>query len=165
MSIHWITTGRKGRLGISSRPRGGDWLDDDVLAWRADGVDLVVSLLTSGEEAELNLDEERSCCRSRGILFRSLPIQDRGVPASRDAFLDLVAELSHAIGHGRTVVVHCRQGIGRSAVVAAATMMALGSEPGRAIAAVAEARGLTVPDTEDQRSWIESLGSRMPNRR
>jgi hypothetical protein len=34
-----------GRLAIVPRPRAGDWLDDEIAAWRAEGIDLVVSLL------------------------------------------------------------------------------------------------------------------------
>lgn len=40
-----------GKLLLSSRPRGGDWLEDVVAAW----IDTVVSLLTDDEEQELNL--------------------------------------------------------------------------------------------------------------
>ena len=56
--IVWIRGPRKGRLGIASRPRGGDWLDDEVAAWREAGVDCVVSALTPAEETELALTEE-----------------------------------------------------------------------------------------------------------
>ena len=36
--IFWIDSMPAGRLGIAPRPRGGDWLDDEVEAWRAAGV-------------------------------------------------------------------------------------------------------------------------------
>jgi len=62
------------------RPRAGDWLDDEVAAWRADGVDMVVSLLGRDEIAELDLVLEPGCCQTRDIAFISFPIPDRGVP-------------------------------------------------------------------------------------
>jgi hypothetical protein len=43
--IHWIELPLTGRLAIAARPRAGDWLVDEVAAWRAAGIDLVVSLL------------------------------------------------------------------------------------------------------------------------
>ena len=39
-----------GRLAIVPRPRGGDWLEDEVRAWREAGVDIVVSALEADEE-------------------------------------------------------------------------------------------------------------------
>jgi hypothetical protein len=36
-----------GKVRIMARPRGGDWLIDEIKALRASGVDILVSLLTS----------------------------------------------------------------------------------------------------------------------
>ena len=41
-----------GRLVILARPRGGDWLEDEVRNWAELGLDAVVSLLTADETAE-----------------------------------------------------------------------------------------------------------------
>src|SRR6476620_4583045 len=61
--IYWIPGPWPGRLGIAPRPRGGDWLADEVKAWRAAGVDVVTSLLTPEEVAELGLQEEEALVR------------------------------------------------------------------------------------------------------
>src|SRR5437870_3377638 len=47
--LSWIEAPWQGRLAISPRPRGGDWLEDEVREWRLAGVEAVVSLLTSDE--------------------------------------------------------------------------------------------------------------------
>ena len=129
MGTHWVATQRSGRLGITDRPRGGDWMVDEVLAWKAIGVDLVVSLLTPEEVLEFGLEAEEDRCYSHGIRFRLFPVSDRGTPSSREAFLEFAADLSRAVGRGETVAIHCRQGVGRSALVAASVLVLLGEEP------------------------------------
>ena len=52
MSLYWID--REGvRLGIMPRPRGNDWLSDDLRLLRQAGVDVIVSALTALEAEEL----------------------------------------------------------------------------------------------------------------
>src|SRR5919108_323922 len=72
-----------GRLVIVPRPRGGDWLADEIAAWRMAGVDVVVSLLTPEEDAEFDITGERAACLAAGVDFVPFPIPDRGVPADR----------------------------------------------------------------------------------
>ena len=43
------------RLAIAPRPRGGDWLEDDVRLLQRAGVDVIVSALTPVEAEELGL--------------------------------------------------------------------------------------------------------------
>jgi hypothetical protein len=59
-TIFWIDGPWRGRLAIVTRPRGGDWLEDDMTSWRRAGLDLIVSLLTADESAELGV---RPCSR------------------------------------------------------------------------------------------------------
>jgi protein-tyrosine phosphatase len=54
---------------------------------------------------------------------------------------------------GETVAVHCRQGVGRSALLAACILAALGDRPDLAFERIAKARGCPVPDTPEQREW------------
>jgi hypothetical protein len=39
--LYWIERPWRGRLAIMPRPRGGDWLDDEIQSWRRSGVDVV----------------------------------------------------------------------------------------------------------------------------
>jgi protein-tyrosine phosphatase len=156
--VYWIPTPAPGLLGILPRPRGGDWLADEVAAWRRAGVDAVVSLLTPDEAADLALTDEAAECRARGIEFLSLPVPDRGVPASRAA-ADVVTRLAGLVGSGKTVAVHCRQGIGRSAILAAGVLVALGSDAETALRAIGTARGCPVPETPEQRRWVTEFAA------
>jgi hypothetical protein len=63
-----------GKVNIMARPRGRDWLFDEVKALRASSVDILVSLLTSAEVREFDLAEEAAFCHQQGIMYLSLPI-------------------------------------------------------------------------------------------
>jgi len=139
------------------RPRGGDWLEDEIQSWRRSGVDVVVSLLTGEEQTELNLRDEEVLCRANGIEFVSFPIADRSVPSSSEAFSELVIKLAEQLANGRNIAVHCRQGIGRAALVAICVLTLSGLDPAAAIERVGAARGCSVPETPEQRRWITDL--------
>lgn len=144
-----------GKLWIAARPRGGDWLEDEFARWNSQGANAVLSLLTTDEEHELGLEHEVTVARNRGIEFVSLPIPDRGIPFFEGEFAHAIEWLDSALASGQTVVVHCRQGIGRSGMAAACVLVLNGMDPAPAIARVSSARGLPVPETGPQREWIE----------
>ena len=54
----------------------------------------------------------------RTVAYRSEPIPDHGVPASREAMRQVIATIDDALAEGHVVYVHCRAGVGRSALVA-----------------------------------------------
>jgi protein-tyrosine phosphatase len=157
--LYWIEAPRSGRLAIMPRPRGGDWLDDEVQAWRNSGVDTVVSLLTEEETNDLDLREESAACQAKGIQFLSYPITDRSVPSSRDATTKLLAELTEQLTSGRNVAIHCRQGIGRAALMALGLLVMSGMPTTGAIQLVSTARGCPVPETAEQTEWITDFAN------
>jgi protein-tyrosine phosphatase len=154
-----------GRLAITPRPRGGDWLDDEVQLWRQAGLEIVVSLLTQDEVAEFGLSEEEVLCRNSGVRLISFPVPDRGTPGSREEFLDLARELMCALDEGKSIAVHCRQGVGRSALLAASLLVAAGEEAESAFRKISEARGCAVPDTDEQKEWVKSFVSELSFRK
>ena len=137
-----------------ARPRAGDWLRDEIAGWAAENIDIVVNLLEPAEVTELELSEEATLCRERGIDLIAFPIADRCVPQSLSRTIDLARLLAGKINERKAVAVHCRAGIGRSAVMAACVMVMLGTDPGRALGAISDARGLKVPDTDEQHDWV-----------
>ncbi len=149
--LYPIQTPTSNRLAILPRPRGGDWLADEVAAWRR--IDVVLSMLTPDEVADLGLTAEADECRVQGIEFLTLPVPDRGVPVSKVAS-GVIFRLAGLVADGKTVAVHCRQGIGRSAVIAAGVLITLGADAEAAIRAVANARGCPVPETPEQQRWV-----------
>src|SRR5206468_9601834 len=157
--VFWVAGPWLGRLGILSRPRGCDWLPDETTAWREAGVDVVVSLLEPDEAMDLVLENEAAAAAASGVEFRPFPIPDRGVPTSRESVADLASEVIDALEEGKSVAVHCRQGIGRSGLIVAGVLSATGIDPVTALKTVAESRGLDVPETEEQRQWLRDFAS------
>ncbi|HEY1376959.1 MAG TPA: dual specificity protein phosphatase family protein [Gemmataceae bacterium] len=160
--LYWIDTPSGRRLAILARPRSGDWLADEIRSWRDQGLNVAVSLLTPEEVGEFDLADEAAACAAVGIDFVAVPVPDRGVPASREAFADAVSRLVGAASSRRAVGIHCRAGIGRSAMLAAALLVAAGVSPAEAFERVRAARGVPVPDTPEQRSWIEAFARSYP---
>jgi protein-tyrosine phosphatase len=133
-------------------------LEAELAGWKADGIDVVISLLDQQEVCELGLQREADLCRVNGIDFVSFPIADRGVPESRHATLQIANSIADGIANGRSIAIHCRAGIGRSSMVAACAMICLGVEAGHALTRIGQARGLSVPDTDEQRDWVLAFG-------
>jgi protein-tyrosine phosphatase len=148
-----------GKLFLSSRPRGGEWLEDEVSGWRRNGIDTVVSLLTGEEEHELDLVHEASEAQKHGLAFVSYPIPDRGVPSNTATLSDLLESIHRDLQQSRSVLVHCRQGIGRTGLVAASLLIRAGMEPEAAIRKVSEVRGVHIPETPEQESCIYEVAA------
>ncbi len=127
---------------------------DEVRSWRAAGLGVVTSLLTPDEVAEFELQDEELQSRAQGLEFYSFPIPDYGVPGSSADLSKLVTRLETALDSGKNVAIHCRQGIGRSSVVAASVLIAAGEESNEAFRRIEQARGRPVPDTAEQREWV-----------
>lgn len=155
--LYWIDVLARGRLALAPKPRGGEWLSDELAEWRQAGVELVVSLLTDSEITELELEGEEDAARLHDMQFIRFPIEDRSVPSSRADTLALLRTLSEFVRTGKGVCIHCRMGIGRSSLIAAGTMMQMGIEPATAFSRIESARGLAVPDTVEQRTWVFQL--------
>jgi protein-tyrosine phosphatase len=91
------------------------------------------------------------------LKFHRHPIPDRGVP-QQPAFDEFISTLLPSLTSGGFVAVHCKAGIGRSTVVAAALLIRLGLHPDQALDFISYARGFEVPDTNAQFDFIHSLG-------
>jgi protein-tyrosine phosphatase len=154
MKNFWIPGPWTGKLAITTRPRGGEWLEDEVRAWRGAGIDVVVSLLTAEESLEFGLTAERELCERHVLRFFQFPIADLGIPTSREAALALLSKLEGLLARGRNVAIHCRQSIGRSGLMAASLLVMSGSDALKALETVSLARELTVPETSQQREWV-----------
>jgi protein-tyrosine phosphatase len=159
--LFWIPGPWRGRLAIAARPRGGDWLPDEASAWRQADIDIVVSLLEDEEAAQLDLVDERQAAEDQTISFVSFPIPDRGVPASFDAAISMIGRIATQLDAGKSVAVHCRQGIGRSGLIAIGVLISSGINAEQAMQIVSSARGISVPETSEQRRWIDQLPSRV----
>ena len=153
--VFWI--GDTG-LAIVLRPRGGEWLENDLERLRMAGIQTVVSTVEAWEARELGLAGEGPAVERLGMRFISYPLEDRSVPQDRRAFTEFVVRLGKRLQAGEKIGVHCQGCIGRSTVVTASTLIKLGWTAERALDEIEVARGCLVPDTEEQRDWILDFG-------
>ncbi|HTW48115.1 MAG TPA: hypothetical protein VMD92_09205 [Acidobacteriaceae bacterium] len=152
--IYWVQDGQAPHVAIVGRPRGGEWLRGDLGDLKNGGIDILVSFLPGDEAEEMGLGDESKLAAEVGLEYVSYPILDRTVPADIADFRALVSRLADEVRAGRRVGAHCRGCIGRSAVLIASIMIALGADAETALTQIALARGFEVPDTPEQRAWI-----------
>jgi len=155
MGLYWLDEVWPGKLALAARPCGGDWLTDEIANWKQAGISSVLSLLTPEEENDLDLRDEGRETKRQGLDFISFPIPDLHVPGSEAKLAEVLNKVGATLSAGKNVVVHCRQGIGRSGLVAACLLVRNGMSPGAAVEKVSAARGVSVPETPEQREWVD----------
>jgi protein-tyrosine phosphatase len=143
-----------GQVSIMARPRGGDWLLDEVKALREAGVSVLISLLTPDEVIDLDLIEEAECCSRQEVTYLSFPIPDRSIPPFAESTFIFLKQIQRQVSAGKHVVLHCRQGLGRAALIAASVLVLIGFSPDQALERLSSVRGYSVPETEEQRAWV-----------
>jgi len=159
--IFWIPEAREGRVAIMPRPRTGAWLEDELKEWRLAGIDIVVSLLTRAEIVKFLLEDEPRLCRDDGMEYLSFPIADREVPEFTSAAIALAKTICEHLKQAKGVAIHCRNGIGRSALIAACVLVNQGMGAQAAFEAIGRARGVDVPDTDEQKEWVEHVAKEL----
>lgn len=155
-TIYVVKEFSSGKLSVMAKPVAGEWIEDEFIGLKKLGVDTVVSLLEREEEYEVGLTSEKSLCQQHGLQFVSFPIPDRGLPNTSSA-LKLANELHSKIINGNHVVIHCRAGIGRTGIIAGAVLVKVGLSATDALSIISNARGVQVPDTEEQENWLKGL--------
>ena len=118
---------------------------------------ILVSMLTYSEMGELGLLREQEECQDRGIDYRNFPVEDRSVPSDIQEFKKLVDNLVIQLKEGKALAVHCRAGIGRSSLLASSVLVRSGFTCQQAWQLIQQARGCPVPDTSEQRAFVERL--------
>lgn len=159
MKIYRIKGPWSGELAIIPRPRGGDWLDDEMRTLKNEGFDVILSLLTPAEIEELGLKRAPEFAQAQGLQFCNYPIPDLGVPASRESARQLIERLHEDLLASKKIAVHCRGSIGRSGLIATSLLVISGVEPARAFREVSNVRGFDAPETQEQRDWVAMLST------
>ncbi len=161
MDLYWVHPS----LAVVTRPTGGRSLPGELAELRGDGVDVLVSCLMPSEEDQLGLIGESAAAEGVGLRFVRARMRDGGTPDDNHAFDRVTARLHEERQAGRRVAVHCRAGIGRSPLVAAALLVRSGESPTEAWSRVGRARGWPVPDNDEQRDWLYGFADTLAGRR
>lgn len=153
LQIYWIDQ----QLGISPMPAGNELLPAETELLRQLQVDMLVSLLPWEESVMLGLEKQEELCTGQGIKLVRFAITDFSVPADMQEASAAVDKVNEALSAGKKVVVHCRGGIGRSSLFAAAVMIRKGQTWDKAFEAIRQCRGCKVPETEQQEAWVKKF--------
>ncbi|HVI74691.1 MAG TPA: cyclin-dependent kinase inhibitor 3 family protein [Anaeromyxobacteraceae bacterium] len=150
----------QGRLGFCPAP--GRWrsdlpleparlVDADLASLRACGTTTLVVLLEEWEMARIGLASLLERAGRAGLEVLWYPIPDGTAPSNVESTLELVHRIVEGLTSGRTVVVHCHGGIGRSGTITASCLVAAGVDPDRALELVRRERPLaaTAPGQEE----------------
>jgi hypothetical protein len=124
------------RLGLTFAPgkkqggaRSGLWDRDlELDARRLRDIyrtDLLVSLLEGHELTELEIPDLVVVMNRVGIEVIRHPIQDGSVPEDIAAFVSVIERIKRALENRRTVVVHCKGGLGRAGTAAACAVVTI----------------------------------------
>lgn len=148
----------RGGLATMARPPGGHSLYGAMCALREAGTDVLVSALTRTQVCAGGLDREPDAAAAAGLRLVWFPVPNSAAP-------DLMAtgaiarRLAGQIAGGRFVAIHCWAGIGRASLLAGSVLVTLGVAPDEAWRRIADARGLPVPETEEQRVWLHDFAA------
>lgn len=154
VKIYWVEQKKKGRLGMMARPRGGEWLEDEINELKTNGVQDIVSLLEKKEAEELELSNEKRECEKQEIKFLSYPIKDRQVPDSMKDTLKIGLQINDSLEIGNSIVLHCRQGIGRTSLLTSVILLQQEYSLDYILSYLTSIRGCSVPETSLQSDWL-----------
>ncbi len=144
----------EGFIAIMAHPAQEQDAAATIASIAGQGVRQVVSLLEPSEASALGLDAEAQLVAAQSMAFVSFPIPDMGLPASLTDFATLAHDLYRQVDAGVNSLVHCRGGVGRSGLLAAAVLLHCDLDPRQACAQITRIRGLRVPETPEQRDWL-----------
>jgi protein-tyrosine phosphatase len=145
-----------GCLAIMAHPASAGSVATTIDEIAAAGFHQVVSLLEPAEADALGLAREAELVAAKSMKFVSFAIPDMGLPACSADFAQLAQLLFTQIDGGTNTLIHCRGGIGRSGLLAAAVLLHGGKDVRAAFAQVSLVRGRRVPETAQQGAWLQA---------
>src|SRR5262245_12024355 len=139
-----LPSGVRGKLLLHSMPGRFEAIEKVWHQLRKETVGAIVCL-TEQYEIDLKSSEYAQALKTGGVPCSIVPfeIREGGVPADRDAFWKLANDVANRLRSGEAILIHCAGGIGRTAMLAVAVMLALGAPINQAERAVSGA-GSTV---------------------
>lgn len=143
-----------GRLGLCMAPgrckksSNHEWnrdLDKDLTRIKElYGCNTVVSLIRHSELYTLSIPNLFEEIEKRDMESIHFPIKDKWIPDSMTDLVKLVDIILQRLKQGKTVVVHCNGGKGRSGTVVVACLVAMGKKVQNSIEVVRKARSGTI---------------------
>jgi ADP-ribosyl-[dinitrogen reductase] hydrolase len=170
LHVDFIQTPLGGAIGLTHCPgrrsldaKGRQWdrdLASDVAALKQQDITAVVSLLAQEELQQHGAGDIGSLLDQAQMDWLQFPISDYGIPSAEVTrrWTQTVPQLLQYLQEGQKVVIHCAAGYGRTGMMTAALLVAMGVDAQTAIALVRAARPGTI-ETPEQEAFICNLQS------
>lgn len=159
LRIYWINVPDAGRIAVMPRP-----MPDQFDALKLAGVGVVVSLLEREESERFGLGSEDQLCSVAGMQFLHLPVIDHSIPEAVPPVEVMSKAIRRHLADKKGVAVHCYAGLGRSPLLIAAVLIDNGHSTIEACDLISAARGLTVPEMDEQYRWLQAYELRHERR-
>lgn len=143
-----------GKLSLGPRPDAKQ-LTTFAQSASAAGITHVVSLIEQSKVIEFGLQIEADELEKFNIGFTHFPIDDFGLPDGR-RFQSLMDALVLRLANGGSLFVHCAGGIGRAGLTVSCLLVEHGFGAKDALKKSRMARGVTVPETEEQVAFVQN---------
>jgi protein-tyrosine phosphatase len=164
LSIHPVAIpGLKGLIGITACPGlkdettrfslYGERLINDLVAIHNWGAAALVTLLDDFELSTLGVKDLPNKAKQLNIQWRHLPIGNKALPddAFEEKWSQAGPQLRQLLQDGKRVVIHCKEGLGRSCLIAARMLIEFGVAPEDAVNMIKQAQpgSLELPEHEE----------------
>jgi protein tyrosine phosphatase (PTP) superfamily phosphohydrolase (DUF442 family) len=147
---------------VSAEALNLDWITPELAVGGAFPSSAIASLAAEGVAAVVDLRSEdcddEAALRAHGIGFLHLPTQDHGALAQAD--MDAGVAYAREVGLDRRLLVHCREGIGRSVTLALCILIDRGAPPLDAMRTIKERRYWASPSPAQFDALAEWLARR-----
>ena len=158
-----LPEGVGGRLWLAAMPGRGEPVERTWADLRREDVRVIVCL-AEREELCAKSPAYAAALETHAVpcAVESFPVADFGVPDDREAFWALAAGLGRRLTEGERAMIHCGAGVGRTGMLAACVLLALGEPLAAAERAVAAAG--SHPETAAQRALVSWCAARAADR-
>ncbi len=141
--------GVEGRIGLTVLPQS----EQDIARLKNEfAVDRLITLI----EYKYQATAIWQWAHQARMINEWFAIDDFDVPSDMDAYTELIEGILEALEDGETVAIHCLAGLGRTGMVAASCLVALGREPKEAIKMLREVRRGSV-QTKAQEKFVQKF--------
>ena len=143
-----------------------DWITPEIAVGAQFPAGRAAELAQAGIDSVLDLRAEAQpdveVIANHGLRVLHIPVADGDAPSAEQMW-QAVGWVEGELAQERSVLVHCRAGLGRSVLVVCAVLMVRGSSPAESFAAVKQRRpsaNLTSPQRRAaQEFWISLAGA------
>jgi len=159
--INWIDSNYinvKGKIGIGRAPGYGSARFDDFRSIKEQGISKIYCLQEEDELvylADETVEQRREILKEYGIELIHSPIGDFRIPTPEQALM-LSESIMKDVNGGKSILIHCMGGLGRSGTIAACALVHYGLKPDDAVKIVRTVRPGTL-ETDQQVEFVKEF--------